>query len=211
MLSKFISVLILLSAVASNSLAAEKLKFDRANYDLEKGCFDSALNRFHRIKLTTAAEIQERLVAKDFECTEMSDVIIEATENGIGLLVHGDFKDYKVVGIEGSGGPLGSAGVFDINFKGAKITNLFLDYQAAIGGDASGIVASGIYLAFYAQFSTALTSKNCTKVHVGEAGFPLPPYVVRTDTALAIKLDSSIFNQPEFRDFSTNAVVCREF
>ena len=188
-----------LSFIISQPASAD-LHMDQ-NYDLVKGCYDQQSGQHRRILLTTAAEIQERILSKDFECTEMSDVVAEGSD---AIYRMGNFPDFKVVKIEGTGGSLGNAGIFDFNFKGAKIANLFLDYQVAIGGDTEGLNAKGIYLAFYAKFA----SKTCHK-STSPSPFPSPPYFdVSSDGLGALYLEKQDSSEKEARIFFGSPVLC---
>lgn len=200
--------ILLVTTFFLSQASARALTYNPATYDVEKGCYDAASQTHKRILLSSAQQIHERILSKDFECTEMSDVILEGVgKDGTGLLVHGDFADFKVVGIFGVGGNPRNAGVKDINFRGAKISNMFLDYHVIIGGDARGIVVRGMYLGRYARFDTYETSNNC-RSQTGVSPFPLPSYVVKTDTSLAVRAQSSITGEFEYREFSLGSVVC---
>lgn len=163
---------VLLLAIVSSSLcfAADRLKYDASTYDFNKGCFDPTSKTFSRTQLSTAADIQTRIDSKDFECTEISDVLVEG-DNTQPLYASNGPGGVKIVFLKGSAGPLGTAGATGFNFNGAKITNLFLDYNMRMKGTANGMNANGVYLAFYADFNPDTCSRPD---NMGSA--VLPPY-----------------------------------
>jgi hypothetical protein len=204
LLSLCVFVAVLAVPFANVLASGEALTYDPQNYDPALGCYDSESQTYRRIQLTSASEIQQRINSKNFECTELSDVILDGKSNGNTYLKLGDFKEFKVVGIEGVGGSLGNAGVFDINFRGAKITNLFLEYQVPIGGDTSGLIANGIYLAFYSRFVSSPGTGNCRQASPSERS-PVPSYATISGGNLAVRAFGRVTNKTESRLFSLNS------
>ncbi len=195
------------TCISASSFAANKLVYD-ARFDAEKGCYDYDLGSHRRIQLRTADEIQKGVESKDFECTEFSDVVAVSAAIGSDpshqIFRLGDYPEgFKVVEIKGTGGPLGKAGVFDFNFRGARIVNFFLDYQVAIGGDSMGLAARGVYLGFYAQFR----ANGCSGGDFGKNPFSIPSYFKLDAGTGGIDLYNKNFG-PDTRTFFS-LVLCQ--
>ena len=172
-------------------------------YDFEKGCYDHRTGQNYRIQLNTVEDIQARLDSKDFECTEMSDVIIEDGD-GTPMYSSNGPSGLKIVFLNGSGGPLGSAGATGFNFNGAKFTNLFLDYMMRMAGTVSGLNTNGIFLAFYAEFSPL----SCLTAGVNKNPAPLPSYASTDGNTVLITLDNK-FLGPDSRLFGELVSICK--
>ena len=174
-----------------------------SKYDFEKGCYDHRTGQNYRIHLKTVDDIQARLDSKDFECTEMSDVIIEDGD-GTPMYSSNGPSGLKIVFLNGSGGPLGSAGATGFNFNGAKFTNLFLDYMMRMAGTVSGLNMNGIFLAFYAEFSPL----NCPPVAINKNPGPLPAYASTDGNTVLVTLDNK-FLGPDSRLFGERVSICK--
>ena len=197
-----IALILFIGGGAALAAPSAKLSVDD-KYDFEKGCYDIRTGQNYRIQLNTVEEIQARLDSKDFECTEMSDVIIEDGD-GTPMYSSNGPSGLKIVFLRGSSGPLGSAGATGFNFNGAKFTNLFLDYMMRMAGTVNGLNTKGIFLAFYAEFSPL----NCSTAGVNNNLTSLPPYASTDGNTVLITLDNK-FLGPDSRLFGEVVSICK--